>query len=294
VIPRGSESRAGTRITLVAIHTAEGATTAAALQRYLDQPGVEASYHKLVDDTEVITYLPDEPASWAMLSGNHRSLQLCFTGFAAWTREQWLAHDSMLRRGAAEVRVWCAVHGIPPVKLTPAQVGADASGICGHWDWTLGKRDGTHSDPGPGFPWDVFLGLIMDRAVGPQRGRDKMIDLPATAEVAPDRPPGTWPQRNRDIGFDAAGGWEGQCAVSFGAQDWHGGGTAAGFLRLASWILPGRTLVPVDPAYTTAGTGKPVEAHAQLGPWVAPPRAIGITLNYAAPGEAYVSVGRSA
>lgn len=160
MIPRGSESRAGTRISLVAVHTAEGATTAAGLEHYLDQAGVEASYHRLVDDTHVIHYLPDDVAAWAMLSGNHRSVQLCFTGFAKWPRSEWLAHDNMLRLGAGVAREWCARYGIPAVKLTPAQVGADMSGVMGHWDWTLGKGDGTHTDPGANFPWDVFISYV--------------------------------------------------------------------------------------------------------------------------------------
>lgn len=162
MIPRGSEPRGNTPIALVAIHTAEGATTAKALRDYLDQPSVEASYHKLVDDTEVITYLPDYLSAWAMLSGNHRSLQLCFTGFAAWPRSEWLAHDTMLRQGASEVAAWCAAYKIPTLKLTPLQVGNDWWGICGHLDWTLGKHEGTHTDPGPYFPWDVFIGYVLE------------------------------------------------------------------------------------------------------------------------------------
>lgn len=160
MIPRGCESRNRTPITLVAVHTAEGATTTASLAGYLDQPGVEASYHVLIDDNGAYRYLPDDVAAWAMLSGNHRSIQLCFTGFARWPRSEWLAHDNMLRAGAAVARTWCTTHKIPVVKLTPAQVGADQHGLCGHWDWTLGKRDGTHTDPGAFFPWDVFMGYV--------------------------------------------------------------------------------------------------------------------------------------
>ncbi|MGH3599992.1 MAG: N-acetylmuramoyl-L-alanine amidase [Pseudonocardiaceae bacterium] len=159
-VPRGSQSRAGTPISLIAIHTSEGARTAASLAHYLDQPGVEASYHVLVDDTTTTRYLPDEVACWAMLSGNPRSVQICLTGFAAWSRSEWLTHDRMLRQAAIVVAHWCAVHRIPPAKLTPAQVGANARGVCGHWDWTVGKKDGTHTDPGPNFPWDVFMSYV--------------------------------------------------------------------------------------------------------------------------------------
>jgi len=160
MIPRGSQSRAGTPISLIVVHTAEGATTAAGLVNYLDQPGVEASYHKICDDNTTIGYLPDEVASWSVLSGNNRSLNVCMIGFAKWPRSEWVAHDRMLRNCAAVVRDWCTGHHIPAVKLTPAQVGVDQWGVCGHWDWTLGKRDGTHTDPGPNFPWDIVIGYV--------------------------------------------------------------------------------------------------------------------------------------
>lgn len=175
MIPRGCESRDGTPITLIAIHTAEGATTAASLAHYLDGPDVEASYHKLVDDNQVLTYLSDETqAAWAMLSGNHRSVQLCFTAFTAWPTSEWLAHDRMLRMGAAEVAKWCIRYTIPATHLTPTQVGADWWGICGHWDWTLGKRDGTHTDPGPNFPWDYFISLVRAAIVTTRSSEDAM------------------------------------------------------------------------------------------------------------------------
>lgn len=168
-VPRGCDPRT-VPISLVAVHTAEGATTTASLAAFLDQPGTEASYHVLADDGGAVRYLNDTVAAWAMLSGNARSVQICLTGFAAWPRSEWLAHDSMLRIAAAWVRSWCLKYNLPMRKLTPAEVGADAQGVCGHWDWTLGKRDGTHTDPGPAFPWDVFMGYVNSGGATPSKG----------------------------------------------------------------------------------------------------------------------------
>lgn len=294
MIPRGCESRNGTPVTLVAVHTSEGATTTASLASFLDQPGVEASYHVLVDDTGTYRYLPDDVACWAMLSGNPRSVQVCLTGFAHWTRQEWLGHDNMLRMAAAQVQEWCLTHNIPPVKLTPAQVGADFPGVCGHWDWTVGKRDGTHTDPGPNFPWDRFMTYV--NPIAHRKGHTVMDQLPATPPPAdPKSDPKTWPQRNYDVGFDVAGGWEGDIALEFGAQDWGGrtGDDVRGFLYLASWHTP-NGLVPADPAYTVAGGGRPIHAHTPTVALVAPKGATALTLNYAAPGGAYVTEGRSA
>lgn len=163
-----SSPRHGVTITLIAIHTNEGNNpadvfpdrTAENLAAYLDRPTTRASYHYIVDDDSAVNYLPDHVASWSLLSGNSRALNLCMTGWARWSRDEWLQHRQMLGRAAALVRDWCARHKIPPRKLSPVQVGLDLQGICGHVDWTVGKRDGDHTDPGPNFPWDVFIDYV--------------------------------------------------------------------------------------------------------------------------------------
>lgn len=167
-VPRGQQSRTGTPISLIAIHTNEGNNppdvfpdrTAENLAAYLDRPEVQASYHVIVDDDSTVRYLPDTVASWSLLSGNARSLNVCFTGWARWTREEWLIHPAMLVRGAAVVAHWCRLYGIPVRRLSLAQVAGNERGLIGHVDWTHGKRQGNHTDPGAGFPWVEFLALI--------------------------------------------------------------------------------------------------------------------------------------
>lgn len=171
-------SREGTPITLIAVHTSEGPNTPGDEGRDLTAENLAAwmaslpesqgvSYHKVVDDDSVVHHVADEMKAWALRSGNPRSLNLCFPGYARWTRSEWLSHDNMLRLGAGVVRLWCDRHGIPAVKLTSQQVGADRSGVCGHADWTYGKGDGSHTDPGTAFPWDVFMGYVTGAAVSP-------------------------------------------------------------------------------------------------------------------------------
>jgi hypothetical protein len=132
---------------------------------------------------------------------------------------------------------------------------------------------------------------------GHRKDRSTMDQLPATAPPTnPNSDPATWPQRNFDIPFDLAGGWEGECAIVFGGQDWGGRTTdhTRSFLFLASWMLHDGTLVPVDATHTAKGGGQAVAAHTVAGPWQAPHGAIGITLNGAWPGGGYVATGRSA
>lgn len=120
-----------------------------------------------------------------------------------------------------------------------------------------------------------------------RRERD-MDELPATAPPPdPNSDPRTWPQINHDVGFTPGTGWAGV----FGVQEW-GGRTqdgARGFLLLASWETP-TGLEPVASVFTTQGGGAVIYDHAPTVPLVAPPTATGLTLNYAAPGGAFIGV----
>lgn len=128
------------------------------------------------------------------------------------------------------------------------------------------------------------------------RRHNEMDELPATpAPADPNSAPASWPQRVFDVGFDLAGGWEGDFAFEFGAQEW-GGRTvddARAFLALASWQTP-TGLVPATPALTVGGAGEVVHDHQPTLALKAPTGATALVLNYAAPGGAYVTEGRSA
>ena len=289
MIPRGCESRQGTRITLVAVHTSEGATTAESLEHYLDQPGVEASYHKLIDDTQAITYLPDDVAAWAMLSGNHRSVQLCFTGFAAWPRSEWLAHDRMLRMGAAVARTWCDKWGIPPVKLTPAQVGADQSGICGHWDWTLGKRDGTHTDPGSNFPWDVFIDYV-NNSVPAKTPEDaqviwRLVNTPLKdGAKAGDTPDATWPTIEDTVTLPGpSAGWRGQIIA------WPTAGNPGVYIQEAWFGINPDITKPANVVHVVDKPGA-MQKMFTTSRWDAPPQARFLVVRYSAPGGGSIGI----
>lgn len=299
-----SESRAGTRISLIIIHTNEGGHkagmaddhTAEDLAAYLDRAnaaGDYKSYHKICDDDSTVNYVPDDQAAWSALAANKRSLNICLTGWAHWGPADWQAHRPMLVRAATEVRQWCAKYGIPARKLTPAQVGTDQSGICGHWDWTLGKKDGTHTDPGQQYLWDWFIQQVVGKKT---REAGEMVRLPATPMPDNlDSDPRTWVQRNFDVPWNITGGWEGGAAFSFGVQDFAGRrvDAARGYLKLASWIMPGGVLVPVNDGLGLKGSGLILAAHLLTPEYAAPPGCVGVTVNYAAPGEAYVAIGRS-
>lgn len=160
--------RDGRPVRLVVLHTAEGARTVESLGAFFANAGVQASSHVGIDDRGVEQYVPYSEAAWTMLSANSVADQAELCGFAAWSRATWLGqHGRMLELAAAWVRERCIARGIPIRKLTPTEVRAGAAGVCGHVDWTLATGEGNHTDPGPGFPWDVVM-AIATRGIPPR------------------------------------------------------------------------------------------------------------------------------
>lgn len=156
-----SSSRGGASVRLLAIHTTEGIMRAEDLRAWKSWPG---SSHASADqfgnllDGAADGFVDYSRASWTLRSGNAVSDNIELCAQAKWTRSDWLLRPKILE-GAA---VWLARRKkarphIPLVKLSPLQVKAGMSGVIGHVDWTQGMKDGSHWDPGPGFPWDVVL-----------------------------------------------------------------------------------------------------------------------------------------
>lgn len=158
-----SSSRSGTRVRWVVVHTAEGIRKASDLKAFFER-STNSSSHAVADDYTLIDNLvPYDRAAWTLRNGNEESDNLELCGFASWTREEWLTnHQGMLNNAAAWIRSRCKARGIPIVKLSPTQVRAGESGVIGHVDYTDGTGDGTHWDPGPGFPWDVVMARAAD------------------------------------------------------------------------------------------------------------------------------------
>lgn len=174
----------GTRpVSLLAVHTAEGARTARSLAAYFYRPDIMASSHDAIDGHETIHMVPYHRAAWTLRSGNPISDNVELCGFAGWNRGQWLSTGvvdgvgnprAMLHRLAAWIRARAAARNIPLRKLSITQVAAGKWGVIGHHDWTIAKNDGTHWDPGPGFPWDYVMSLVNPPAPAPPTEEETM------------------------------------------------------------------------------------------------------------------------
>lgn len=184
-------SERGSRpVSLIVIHTAEGARTAAALGAYFIRADVQASSHVGIDGSSTLQYVPYDKAAWTTRSANPISESAEMCAFARWTRDQWLSVGvvdgvvnprAMVSRAAAWARSRALARGIPLARLTPVQVGQNAWGLIDHYAWTIGKKDGTHTDVGGNFPWDVFMQEVTAGAEGELVATAKEIDDIATA-----------------------------------------------------------------------------------------------------------------
>jgi hypothetical protein len=175
----GSSSRGGAKVRLLALHTTEGSRTCPSLLAFFSRSDAQGSSHAGVCDKCLTEFLPYDRASWTLRSGNAISDNLEMCGFARWTRAEWLQHMTLLDLTAQWLAARSKARGIPLVKLTPAEVKAGRSGVIGHVDWTVGMSDGTHTDPGTSFPWDLVLTLAVryrDGSTTPE------VDLPITPQ----------------------------------------------------------------------------------------------------------------
>lgn len=174
--------RATSGIQRIVIHTTENSTGTPAVNvanyQIRSQTG---SYHYIVDSAgKRVRCNTDDWITWSTgnNAGNVQGLNLSFTTYSANTRAQWLAQEKMLRAGATVVADWCKKYNIPAVKVTTGR------GICGHGDMrAFGGTD--HTDPGPNFPWDVFIKYVKAAMGGTTTGggtASKGDDMSAQAE----------------------------------------------------------------------------------------------------------------
>jgi N-acetyl-anhydromuramyl-L-alanine amidase AmpD len=127
-------------------------------------PAPQASAHFCVDADEVIQCVRLDDVAWHAPGANRVGIGIEHAGFAAQTAADWDddASRAILARSAKLCAELMRAAGVAPGRLTPDQVKAGKSGICGHIDVTnaFPESGHGHTDPGPNFPWDHYLELV--------------------------------------------------------------------------------------------------------------------------------------
>lgn len=149
----------------VVIHSTEGSESDSAAEdgnSYDARRTDGTSTHVFVDRNSVV----QEVNSWdrahaARAVANNRGYQVELCGRAAQSATQWKDAQSgpMLELAAKHVAYVCRKHNIPPRWVTKADVDARRPGLMTHAMVTQ-WLDGTHTDPGPNFPFGWFVSRV--------------------------------------------------------------------------------------------------------------------------------------
>lgn len=162
-----------TKVDCFLLHTQEGGGGNAAAENLAKwfQTANQVSYHYTISQASdggvtVVDCVDTDFASWSVLSANGRSINLCFAGSkASWSRADWLKQAK-----AIDVAAYLAVqdakkYGFPAKVVAPPYTDR-IPGISDHRYVTKVLGDGTHTDVGDGFPWDVFAAAVNKYATG--------------------------------------------------------------------------------------------------------------------------------
>jgi peptidoglycan hydrolase-like protein with peptidoglycan-binding domain len=150
-------SRRGRAARLLIVHTAEGATSVAALGGWFRNPSApDASSHAGADDQQLAEFVDPSYSAWTARSANPVAEQIELCAFARWTAADWAAHPGLLENCARWLAARSSATGIPLVRLSAAQ-SVNGTGVIEHVDVTRGWHDGSHTDCGDAFPLDSVI-----------------------------------------------------------------------------------------------------------------------------------------
>lgn len=129
---------------------------------WFTNPTAYASAHYNVDNDSIVQGVPEKDMAWAAPGANELGIQVEHAGRAGQSAAEWADAYStaMLDRSARLVARICLDNGIPPVKLTDAQVAAGAKGIIDHSQASAVWRLSDHWDVGSNFPWDSYIAQV--------------------------------------------------------------------------------------------------------------------------------------
>lgn len=154
-------------VQLIVIHTTQGSYHGQSAEdgaAYDARRTDGVSTHYFHDDNSTVQCVrTEDKAHHARTQGNNRGIGHELCGRAEWDTEWSNTYaTAMLKRAAKQAARDAVKWGIPVKHLTVAQVDAGDKGFCGHYDITRAfpEDGGTHTDPGPDFPWSRFLDMV--------------------------------------------------------------------------------------------------------------------------------------
>jgi hypothetical protein len=158
------------------------------------------SPHCITDPGETVDLLAEDTVGWHCGNGNQHGLGLEVTGYAAWSFAQWTTGDAFaaVRLDAKRAAEAALRHDIPLQWLSLGQVRDGVSrGFCTHADVSATLGGTTHTDPGLGFPFAIFMQMVKEWAGTGGPGSGTTTPNPQPAGGTGGASPGTWWARFR-------------------------------------------------------------------------------------------------
>lgn len=156
-------------VRLVVIHDAEFPEIlhgARGVAKYFQNPdpGVFPSAHISVDNQEVIQSVKDSFVANGAPGANHDGIQIELVGYQSQKVGDWLDPYSLgvLALAADATAQYCLKYDIPAKKLNNIELASGIKGIVGHNQVSQVYKKSTHTDPGPNFPWHLFVGMVAE------------------------------------------------------------------------------------------------------------------------------------
>jgi hypothetical protein len=129
--------------------------------------GANVSIHSITDPGESVDMVDLQHVASHCGGGNPYTIGNEHTGYAAYTRDQWTSDAVFpaLRLGAKKAAAQAKALGWSAADLrwlSIPQLKAGERGLATHNDCRLAFGGTTHTDPGPGFPYAIFLQMVQE------------------------------------------------------------------------------------------------------------------------------------
>ncbi len=157
-----SGARPLTAIKWIVLHSTEGPTAEGAASWFAN-PASEGSAHLVVDNDACFRTLANTDVPWAAPGANTNGFHIEQAGYASWTRSEWGgANADTVKRAAYKAALHAKAFAIPLRWVGPVGLRLGRKGVTTHRDisyaWPiLARKAGFHTDPGEGYPKDLFM-----------------------------------------------------------------------------------------------------------------------------------------
>jgi N-acetyl-anhydromuramyl-L-alanine amidase AmpD len=171
------------KLDLLVIHTMEAlekpATATNVALWFASSTAPKASAHFCIDDNHVIQCVRVQDVAWHAPGANNNGIGLEHAGYASQTSADWqdVYSQNVLLNSANLAGELCLAFSIPAEFVDAAGLRAGKRGITTHAEVTKAfpGPGRTHWDPGPNFPMEEYLELVL-------AGMGLSIDLSDTGE----------------------------------------------------------------------------------------------------------------